>query len=150
MKNQHNILKKGIEKPSLDFNKKLMQEIEAEEKSLNQVIQKHGNMTTSPDFTQSLMGKLEGLTPKQPYEPVISKRIWVGIAAAFITVLTLVFTTSGLGPSGLELPISVQQIDFSFVHEFESNSILIYTICGVLLLSVALLTEQRLTQKKEE
>ena len=83
MKDQNKILKKGIEKPSLDFSKNLMNQIEAEEKSLARVLKTHGNLTTSTSFTADIMGQLEGLSPKRPYQPAISKKEWFGIAAVF-------------------------------------------------------------------
>ena len=148
MEDPNNILKKGLEKPSGDFTKNLMQQIEAEERSLNCALKEHGELTTTPDFSANLMSKLEGMTPKRPYEPVISKRIWGGIAAVLAVIIALVFTTSGSEVSSL--PIKLSKLDFNFMMKLESNPILVYTICGVLLLSIALLTEQRLTSKKGE
>lgn len=148
MGDQRHILKKGLEKPSLDFTKNLMREIKAEEKSLSRVLQEHGHMTTSSCFSANLMQELEGMSPQQTYEPVISKRIWIGISVILVVFLAFVFTTSELDSSGGNLPININQIDFNFIREFESNPILIYAICGVLLFSISLLAEQRLSHKK--
>lgn len=146
MEDSNNILKKGLEKPSVDFTKNLMKHIEAEENLLSRVVKEHAEMTTSPSFSSDLMSQLEGITPKKPYEPVISNRTWGGIAAVLVVIVTLVFTTSGSEASGI--PVYFSKIDFNIVNKIESNPILIYSICGVLLLSIALLTEQRLTNKK--
>lgn len=146
MKDQNKILKKGIEKPSLDFSKNLLNQIEAEEKSLARVLKTHGNLTTSTSFTADIMGQLEGLSPKRPYQPAISKKAWFGIAAVFTTIF-LITGTSPLVESSV-LPISFDQIDFNFVEKFESNRIFIYSICGIFILSIALLAEQKLTINK--
>ena len=149
MEDQNNILKKGLEKPSLDFTNNLMQQVEAEEKSLSRIVKEHAEMTTSPNFSKELMSQLEGISPKKPYEPVISKRIWMGIAAVLAVVFTFVFATSESTPTSDKFSINLEQIDLSFFDKFESNPILTYAICGILLLSIALLTEQRLNHRKE-
>lgn len=149
MEDQRNILKKGLEKPSVDFTKNLMQSIEAEEKSLSRIIKDHGEVQPSVNFKEDLMSQLAGMSPKKPYEPVISKRIWIGIAAILAVVFTVVFATSGAAPKSEKFSISLEKIDFSFIENLDSNPMLTYTICGVLLLSIALLAEQRLKQKRE-
>ena len=146
MKDQHKILKKGIEKPSLDFSKNLMNQIEVEEKSLARVLKTHGNLTTSTSFTADIMGQLEGLSPKRPYQPVISKNTWLGIAAVFF----IIFASLGLLPLSeyAVLPINLDQLHFNLVDKFESNRIFIYSTCGVFILSIALLAEQKMTINK--
>lgn len=149
MEDPKNILKKGLEKPSVDFTKNLMQTIEAEEKSLSRTVQEHAQEKPSTDFSTGLMSQLEGMSPKKPYEPVISKRIWMGIAAIIAVVFTVVFATSGSTSASNKFSFNLDRIDFNFADKFESSPILTYTICGVLLLSIALLAEQRLKQEKE-
>ena len=145
MKDQNKILKKGIEKPSLDFSKNLMNQIEAEEMTLSRAIREHGSLNTSDNFVTDIMGQLEGLSPKRPYQPVISKRIWLGIAAVFTTIFLITALTPHSGQT--VLPINLDQFDLNLAEKFESNRIFIYSICGVLILSVALLAEQKLTSK---
>ncbi len=149
MEDPKNILKKGLEKPSVDFTKNLMQAIEAEEKSLSRVVQEHAEEKPSTDFSTNLMSQLEGMSPKKPYEPVISKRIWMGIAAIIAIVFAVVFATSGSTSTSGKFSFNFDRIDLSIADKLESNPVLTYAICGVLLLSIALLAEQRLKQKKE-
>lgn len=146
MKDQNKILKKGIEKPSLDFSKNLMSQIDKEEMSLSRVLQKHGELNPSISFTADLMGQLEGLSPKRPYQPVISKKIWYGIAAVFLTT----FVIMGLTPHSKSsyLPFNLGEIDFSVPKSLGSNSLFVYIICAVLIFSIALLTEQKIMRKK--
>lgn len=150
MEDQKNILKKGLEKPSVDFTKNLMQKVEAEENSLRRVLKEHAVMKTSSNFSSDLISQLEVLTPKKPYEPVISKHIWIGITAFIAVFIAIVLTTAGSAPGSNQLMLNIKRIDLSFVDTFNSNPILNYTICGVLLLSIALLTEQRMKQRKEK
>jgi len=148
MKDQNKILKKGIEKPSLDFSKNIMSQIDAEEMSLSRVVQKHGGLKPSDHFTADIMGQLEGLSPKRPYQPAISKKAWLSVAAVFATIFVIMGMTPFSGSS--VLPISFDQIDFNLVDKFESNRVFIYSICGVLILSIALLAEQKFALKKSD
>lgn len=150
MEDPKNILKKGLEKPSVDFTKTLMQHIKAEEKSLSCVVKEHAEMKTSPSFGKDLMSQLEGVFPKKANEPVISRRLWFRIVAGLAIMISLVFATSEPASRSNRYSMNLDQIDFSFVEKFESNPILTYTIYGALLLSIALLAEQRIKYKKEE
>ncbi|MCH2229456.1 MAG: hypothetical protein MK105_03855 [Crocinitomicaceae bacterium] len=148
MEDPKHILKKGLEKPSVEFTKNLMQAIEAEEKSLNCFVQEHAEEKPSTDFSKNLMSQLEGMSPKKPYEPVISARIWIGITSIISTLLSIVFITSESESTSDKFSFKLYRIHFDLAGKFESNPILHYAICGILLLSIALLAEQRLKQRK--
>jgi hypothetical protein len=142
-KNTRNILKKGLLKTESDFTSKIMDELNAEEKALSSVLLKHGELKTSVDFTAQLMQELEGKVPKKPYTPVISMRGWIGIAAVFTGVIVLLFS-SGTNSSSEFVPNDkIEAVAAGISDFFKERSWFIYLLLGALLLSIALVLEQR-------
>lgn len=135
--------KKGILQPNEDFTSQVMQKIEAEEEALAHLLSKHGKMTPSTDFTAELMQKLEGKVPVVPYTPVISKRMWIGIAAVGIGIIfwTLFTGSESYPDKGFEYPL--QNFNDSIHSMVTEGSVFSYFAMGILILSIGLVIEQR-------
>ena len=144
--NKKEILKKGLIKTDPDFTSNLMNKINAEEAVLSNVLSRHGSVSTSTDFTAQLMSKLEGKTSRAPYTPVISKKVWFGIAAVFIGLISITLFSGTEGSRELGIEAGFQSIK-NGVDSFLSNgSIFRYIMLGVLLLSVGFVIEQRVNK----
>ena len=141
------ILKKGLEETTPDFTSRVMNQINAEEKALSNVLSKHGAMETSPDFTAELMAKLEGKKPAVPYTPVISKTVWMGLAAMLVGVIIFVFASGSSQPSTLQVSENLQNVTNDIGTFFTKGSAFMYILLGTLVLSIALVVEQRLSRK---
>ncbi|MDX2359568.1 MAG: hypothetical protein QNK23_02100 [Crocinitomicaceae bacterium] len=148
MEEKKHILKKGGLEAGAGFTSKLMEQINAEETALSNVLSKHGAEQPSVDFTAQLMSQLEGKTPKVPYTPVISKRTWIGIAAAFIGVFILTMFSGGEA-SGRLNPETLQTVKDTVSGFFSNGSLFTYLILGALLLSLALFLDQGAYRKTE-
>ncbi|MFT5860415.1 MAG: hypothetical protein ACI865_002528 [Flavobacteriaceae bacterium] len=146
-KDENDILKKGILKPTSDFTSGVMGKINAEEKALANVLSAQGGMKTSSDFTSQLMAQIGTSTPSTPYVPVISKRVWIGIAAVFIGVLVLAgfYTESGSGQ--IDLQNNLQKVSDDISASVKSGPIFTYLLVGALILSLGLFIEQRFGKK---
>ena len=145
--NKKDILKKGLLKTDADFTSNLMDKINAEEKALSNVLSKHGAVATSPDFTAQLMSQLEGKSPAVPYTPVISRKVWIGIAAVFIGIICLTFFSGTEGSVDLRMEDGVQRIKNGVSSITSSGAILQYFMIGILMLSLGLFVEQKLSSK---
>lgn len=108
------------------------------EKHINQIV---GNTMTasslekpSPNFTNSVLSKIEALeTSKFKYEPVISQRIWLAIAAFSIVGLALIVVVNPQSQSsylGSFNNIFQYQMDWSFMPSLslEYSKIFFYAI----------------------
>lgn len=148
MKKDKDLLKKGLEKPENDFTSKVMQQINAEDVALRQVLARHGKLETSDDFTTQLMAQLEGKKQSIPYQPVISKYVWGVLAAVFAGIILLTLSLNQPGVSKVTIGDDIQQLTTSFVSIFTDRGMFMYSIIGILLLSIALLIEQRHSVEK--
>ena len=144
-----NILKSGGMEVGSDFTSKIMGQINAEETALSNVLSRHGDMETSADFTAQFMTQLEGKSPKALYKPVISKNTWIGLAAAFIGVIVMVIFSGGEGSGRLNME-SVESVKNGIGEFFSGGALTPYLILGALLLSLALLFEQKVRVKAEQ
>ena len=91
------------------------------EKSLNYFVQQHAEEKPSTDFSTNLMSQLEGMSPKKPYEPVISARIWIGLTSIISALLSIVFITSESESTSDKFSFKLYQIHFDLAGKFESN-----------------------------
>jgi hypothetical protein len=142
-KKNNDILKKGLMETKMDFTSNLMDKINAEEKALSTVLSKSGSLETSKDFTIDLMSKLEGRVPVKPYESVISKRAWIGIAAVFIGVIVLTLLANDQVESSIKYDLGLDKITNSLVQFFKFSPVLTYICFGSLLFTLGLIYEQR-------
>ena len=142
-KKNNDILKKGLMETKMDFTSNLMDKINAEEKALSTVLSKSGSLETSKDFTIDLMSKLEGRVPVKPYESVISKRAWIGIAAVFIGVVVLTLLANDQVESSIKYDLGLDKITNSLVQFFKFSPVLTYICFGSLLFTLGLIYEQR-------
>ena len=143
-KKANNILKKGLIETNDDFASNLMNKINAEEQALNSVLSQHGSLDAPTDFTAQVMKQLEGKVAASAYTPVISKRVWLGIAAAISAIVLLVLFNDQNTSSNSELSENVEQTLNSLYSFFTKGSIFIYLLLGTLLFSIGLVIEQRL------
>jgi len=146
MKKDKDILKKGMEKTSADFTSHVMDSINKEEKALNNVLNEHGRMITSESFTVNVMQQLEGKTPAIPYEPVISRSVWLAICAVFVGIVVLVITTGTPIGSKLTAGDSLKIVAESIGSFFSNLGYTTYTAAGIFVLSLGLLVEQKINR----
>ena len=142
-KKNKDILKKGLHETKMDFTSSVMGKIHAEEKALSSLISREGAMETSDSFTMELMSKLEGKVPAKSYTPVISKSAWIGIAAIFTGVILMAFLASGSGTGSLKYDLRVERLANGISSIFQYSQAITYSCFGVLILTLALLYEQR-------
>ena len=142
-----NILKKGMMETKSDFTSSLMDQINLEEKALSNVLSEHGSMHTSNDFAASIMSQLEGKIPSKIYTPVISKQVWIGIAAVLVGIVVLTISLVNIGPSHTNFDFNPEAITTAFSSFFKNSPTVVYVGLGVLFLSVSLLLEQRIGSK---
>jgi hypothetical protein len=147
-KKNKDILKKGLMEPSSDFTSSIMNQIKKEDRAISNILSEKGSMTTSPDFTANLMSQLDGKKVPVVNPPLISKGVWIGIAAMVIGVITLTLFSSGSTSVDTSFSNQFDNVSKSLRAFFSGNFTLLYVIFGVLLLSVGLLLEQRLGNKK--
>jgi hypothetical protein len=148
-KKDKNILKKGLIQTNDDFTSNLMSKINAEEKALNSVLSQYGTLEAPVDFSAQVMQKLEGKVASAAYTPVISKRVWTGIAVAatVIVLLALIFDQNTTGNSGLNE--NVEKTLNGFQSFFTNGSIFLYLLMCTLLFSIGLVIEQRLNSNQK-
>lgn len=147
-KKDKNILKKGLMETKSDFTSNLMDQINAEEKALSNVLSTDGKLETSPDFTALLMAQLEGESPAMVYKPVISKRVWYGLATVFVGVVGLAIFFGSAGPNKAHFDLNLSSVSSQFESLFQIGSTVTYAIFGVLVFSIGLVVEQRISRKK--
>lgn len=147
-KKDKNILKKGLMETKSDFTSNLMDQINAEEKALSNVLSSDGKLETSPDFTALLMEKLEGKSPALVYKPVISKKVWYALAAVFVGVVGLVVFFGSTGSEKAHFDIDFSKVASEFGALSEMGSTVAYAIFGVLVFSVGLVVEQRISRRR--
>lgn len=143
-KKGHNILKKGLIETNDDFTSTLMNKINTEEKALKSVLSQHGSLNAPIDFTAGVMHQLEGKVASPAYTPVISRRVWLGIAASIsIIVLVTLFSDQSTSADSV-LSGNVEQA-LNGIQSFCTNgSIFLYLLVGTLLFSIGLVVEQRM------
>jgi len=96
----------------------------------------------STSFLDDIMSKIEELPQENAYKPLISSRVWWGIAATIAIFITLsFFTTDNSSVMNLladrKLPeVQVPSFDFNLSSNFTMSKGIIY---GVILASVLLL-----------
>lgn len=146
-KEEKDLYESSIEKAPADFTSNVMREIEANEEGWSKVLSKNVALTPSDDFTLDLMEKLEGKAPKTPYDPVIPKWFWMTIACLFVGVGIFVFSFTEASSETSYVSAHVQQTN-ELVDSLANSSILVYTVLGILLLSVALFIEQSIGKKR--
>ena len=147
-KKDKNILKKGIMETKSDFTSNLMDQINAEEKALSNVLTSNAKLETSPDFTSLLMAQLEGKSPAVVYKPVISKKTWFVLASLFLGVVGLAIFFGNANAKDARFHIDLSEIADQFESLFQASSGVVYLVFGVLILSIGLLVEQRLSKSK--
>jgi len=73
-----------------------MDELLANDERLKQLFQAEGRLMTSPGFTDRVMERVESIaSPKPEYKPLISRRVWFLIAAAFTLLVAGSWLVSG-------------------------------------------------------
>jgi len=147
-KKDKDILKKGLEETSFDFTSKVMNQLNAEETALSNVLSKHGALETSPDFTLQLMSQLEGKSAKVEYTPVISKTMWMGIAAMVIGMVVLIFAFGTESNSEYAVGENLKNLSTSVGSFFTQGSTFMYILFAALIFSIALVVEQRVSHKE--
>lgn len=148
MEEQKNkLLKKGLLEPDTDFTSKVMNSIDAEETVLSNLLAKHGSVTPSSDFTSQLMQQLEGKSPVAAYAPVISKKAWIGIAAVFIGIICLTIFFGTKDSKEILLNDQLHQFTMHIDALFSDGSAFPYLMLGILILSIGLVLEQKLSAK---
>jgi len=142
--------KAGMESPGDDFTSKLMQQIDAEERALHSLLQKHGKLETSPDFALQLIAQLEGksVRAKQTYRPVLSSRAWIGIAACFAFIVAFLFTQGAENGSSSIADGLLSYLDGAKMS-LGGHSFLIYIAPICSLLVMALVFETRPARRKQ-
>jgi hypothetical protein len=140
------IFKKGIEKPSDDFTKNVLNQIDKEEEALAKVLSSHSMETPSDAFTSSIM---QAISNKKVVEdkPIIGKSVWIGLAAVFIGLIVLVLGAADANGSG----ITGNQLEnmFESLKGGAVSSIITYAALSAFGLSILLLIDQKLLKKKE-
>lgn len=148
-KKDKNILKRGLIETSDDFTSNLMKKINAEEMALTSVLSQHGLLEAPTDFTAQVMQKLEGKVASTLYTPVISKRVWVGIAAAATVIVLLVLISDQSTSGNSRISENVEQTLNGFHSFFSNGSIFLYLLSGALLFSIGLVFEQRFNSDRK-
>jgi len=122
-KNLDKFLKENIniERSSLDFTNKVMQQIVADEKNkekaLFSLLQKNLLEEPSADFTSNIMSLLKPYAKTSVYTPVIGKKVWILITSLFISVLAYTIFNLEITQTyftGLDQYIPSFNMDFSF------------------------------------
>lgn len=68
---------------------------EKEERLLAEIMKDFRMENPPSGFTANVMGRLEGVNVSEgTYRPLISRAGWIGIAAGFLIILALIFTSS--------------------------------------------------------
>ena len=148
MEEQKNkLLKKGLLEPDADFTSKVMNSIDAEETVLSNLLAQHGSVAPSSNFTAQLMQQLEGKSPLVPYEPVISKKAWIGIAAVFIGIICFTMFSGTKDPKEILLNDELHQFTMSIDALFSDGSAFPYLMLGILILAIGLVIEQKVSAK---
>lgn len=109
----------GKNSPSQDFTSRLMQEIQAEDRALEQILRQHGRMETSPSFVASLEAQLEGQLVKKQYQPLFSTRSWILVACIALALLAISFLSGSsvtIGTSDVEWGRLSQPLNGFFQH----------------------------------
>ncbi len=92
-----------IEKPSLEFTEKVMDQVLAseskKEKALASLIQKHTLNKPSLDFTSKVMISLPQNSPAFVYQPVIGKKAWYLILFSLLLIGVYVFFSADSTPT---------------------------------------------------
>ena len=148
-KKNQNILKKGLIETNDDFTSNLMSKINAEEKAMNSVLSQYGTLEAPVDFTAQVMQRLAGKVASTQYAPVISKRVWAGIAVAATVIVLLVLISDQSTSSNSGLSENVEQTLNGFQSFFTNGSIFLYLLIGTLLFSIGLVIEQRLSSNRK-
>lgn len=146
-KREKDILKKGMEKTSIDFTSDVMKTINKEEQALATVLMEHSTLKPSDSFTSLLMHKLEGKVPAKPYEPVISRFAWITICASVIGFIVLAISMGSV-ESDYSISNNLKEVSESMSNFFSNSSYLTYTIGGILALSIGLLIDQKVGNKE--
>ena len=88
--------------PAPDFTAAVMQEVTANFKDeavvnpgLKELIQLHGMEKAPADFSNVVMGRLQGIENPAVYHPIISKKAGFAIAAAMVAVILLLLLHDG-------------------------------------------------------
>ena len=143
----------GVESPSEGFSGRVMDKIEAQEqeeiafeKVTKGIVQKAGLEEPSPHFTHNIMQHIGQEQESLPaYEPVIGKKAWIGIAAAFAALMGwIVFTgdVSGITPIAEEWMAMFEGATgnvLGFLANKLSGHSLIYFLLTAFVLSVFML-----------
>jgi hypothetical protein len=148
-KKDKDILKKGLMETKSDFTSSLMNQINAEDIAMKNVLSEHGSLSPSADFTSNLMSQLEGKVPAKVYTPVISKRAWAAIAAVFIGVVILTLSVAQQNPGEAGVDLNIDNLSKGMTSPFKNLSTILYVGFGVLALAIGLVVEQRLSSKTE-
>lgn len=143
--NDKDKIKKGLEQPSSDFSKNIMQKIDAEEVAMKSVLSRHSLDSPSTSFTDSIMSRIE-VGKITPYKPVISKYAWYGMAAMFIGVIAFIFANTTItGQSKLSTRLG--SVAESLSTLFTKIPYLSYSVMAVLGISLLLLLDQKLRRQ---
>lgn len=140
------LFKKTIENPSPDFASKVMMSINTEEKALSNALMQHTKESSSSSFTEAVMGQLEKKKTSF-YQPIISKKIWFGIACCFVLIISLTFIMTSKNADTTTF-VPTYQFDKTlplFKSPYASYSIL--TILGI---SLLLLIDQLMHRNKQK
>jgi hypothetical protein len=146
-KKNNDILKQGMMETKSDFTSSIMDQINAEEEALAAVLSEQGGMKPSLNFTTNLMTQLEGKVPAKVYTPIISKRSWIFIAAAFIAIIAIALSTAQPESSDASKYLNSLNLSGKISSVFKGTYGLLYIGFGVLALSIGLRIEQRLGKK---
>jgi len=145
-KDDKNNVKKGLEKPSPDFTKNIMQKIDAEEVAIGNVLSKHSLESPSTSFTDSIMANIE-VRQLTPYKPVISKYVWYGLAATFIGLIIFTFANTTV-TNQTKLGSRLDNITETFQSVFTGVPYLSYSAMAILGISVLLLLDQKFKKQR--
>lgn len=148
-KKDKDILKKGLMETKPDFTSSLMNQINAEDIAMKNVLSEHASLNPSADFTANLMSKLEGKVPAKVYTPVISKRAWAAIAAVFVGIIVLSVSVSQQSPTETVIDLNIDDMSKKLTSFFSNMSMIMYLGFGVLTFAIGLLVEQRLKHSNQ-
>jgi hypothetical protein len=95
------VLKLAADKnPAVDFTASVMQTIEADikqETALKTMLKKEEAVGPSFSFTANVMAGIKASKPQYVYKPIITQKVWYGIAALLLAFIVIVGLTNSAG-----------------------------------------------------
>jgi len=136
----------GLERPSVEFTNKVMQQVNAEEQALKYLLSRNGMEGPSFAFNASVMKSVKAASAKS-YTPVISKKVWIFIGLIITTFLALSFWGSPQYPNDTYGFEAIQAFK-SFIDSFSFFTGFKYAIMSVFGISILLMADQLMKSRR--